>query len=280
MKKVILFLVTIVSVLACQKGEKTYRQDTQRGRIFTNEQIELIGEKHNEYLKIMLDNNYSSKNKFQGLLVQKQILEERILNNSQNIRLSAMYSTEYENEKKLKEHSKNVRNNLSDENNFFYFQRVIDFLKGEENEKNIETISKFIDTIKNEMAENNVNVKDYEAFLVFSSVLKKSAEFWLPKELGGQDYYAFYKDNFKVTNYGIVYSKYSNSESSTKKKEKWKRCLTDILAADGMSASAGFIIGAGVVAATGGVAGPAFLVTIALESGAASAWEYYRSSEC
>lgn len=227
----------------------------------------------------MLDNNHSAKDKFQGLLVQKQILEEKFLNKSQNIRLSAMHSKEYENEKTPKDHSKKVRNKLSDKNNFVYFRRVIDFLKKEKNEKNTETISNFIDTIKNEMIKNNVNVKDYEAFLVFSSVLKKSAEFWLPKKMGGQNYYAFYKNNLKMVAFNMASSENSNSESSNKD-DKWKKCLEDILVADAMSASAGFIIGAGVTAATGEIAGPAFLIGIALESGSASAWEYYRSSNC
>lgn len=273
-----LFIITGLGIYSCQKGQDNTIQDIQEGRTLTNEQIELIGEKHNEYLKIMLDNNHSAKDKFQGLLIQKQILEEKFLNKSQNIRLSAMYSKEYENNKTPKDHSENVRNNLSDKNNFAYFQRVIDFLKKEKNEKNIETISNFIDTIKNEMIKNNVNVKDYEAFLVFSSVLKKSAKFWLPKKMGGQNYYAFYKNNLKIMTYKMVSSQYSNSESSNN--DGWKKCLEDILVADGMSASAGFIIGASVTVATGGVAGPGFVIGIALESGAASAWEYYDSSSC
>lgn len=280
-KKIVLFfnLVFFISfgILSCQKREEFNKKNIQKGRIFTNEQIDLIGEKHNEYLKFMLDNNLSSEDKFQGLPIQKQILEEKILNKNQNIHLSAMYSMGNKNEKKVKDHSKEVRNNLSDKNNFSYFQRVIDFLEKDENEKNVEAISNFIDNIKNEMVKSNV--KDYEAFLVFCSVLKKSAEFWLPRKLERQNYYSFYKNDIKVIPYNMAYFEFSSSELSNNE-EGWRKCLKDVLVSDGMSASAGFVIGAGVVAEIGGVTGPAFLVGIALESGAASAWEYYRSSNC
>jgi hypothetical protein len=72
----------------------------------------------------------------------------------------------------------------------------------------------------------------------------------------------------------------SNKINTIAKAAGWKACLTDVLEADGMSASAGFIVGAAVAAASGPVAPLTFIGTIALESGVSSGWAYYRSSKC
>lgn len=155
---------------------------------------------------------------------------------------------------------------------------MLDFLRDESKNKDVDAISDFVEKIKNQMLKEDVNVRDYEAFLVFTSVLKKSSEFWLPKKLGGQGQYAYYKNTLKR----IVYmsnSENSNSESAGDD-DKWRRCLSDVLEADGMSASIGFIISAGVAAGSGGTLAIPALIGVAIESGATSAWAYYRSSNC
>ncbi|MFJ1322251.1 hypothetical protein ACILDT_04495 [Capnocytophaga canis] len=98
------------------------------------------------------------------------------------------------------------------------------------------------------------------------------------EKLGGQGQYAYYKNTLKR----IVYmsnSENSNSESAGDD-DKWRRCLSDVLEADGMSASVGFIISAGVAVGSGGTLAIPALIGVAIESGAASAWAYYRSSNC
>lgn len=265
---IIAIIITGLGVYSCQKIEENNKQDIQEGRVLTNEQIELIGVKHNEYLKIMLENNRYSKNKQQGLIEQKNILEKQIIKNVKYYTSKPSDSTKKINT--LDENIKVIKSSLSDRNNFIYFEKILNFLK-ENNKRDVESISDFLNDIKQEMVNKQVNVRDYETILVFSSVLKNSAKFWLPKKLGGLDNYAYYKENLSLQKFIVQ----ANSES-----DGWRDCLEDVLVADGMSASAGFIVGAGITAASGGTAGPLVILGIAIESGATSAWEYYRSSNC
>lgn len=267
---IIALIITGLGVYSCQKIEENNKQDIQEGRVLTNEQIELIGVKHNEYLEFILKNNRFAENKFKGLLVQKQLLEERYLDKTNKIQKKSLYS-KAESTNIFTGHSQEIKENLSSENNFIYFQKVLDFLKTKSRNKSVKEISNFINSIKNEMIKNNVNVRDYEAFLVFGSVLKKSSEFWLPKKLGGQDNYAFYKDNLVLKKFDIQ----ANSEDG-----EWKDCLADVLEADAISAAQDFALATLVSAGSGGTLTPAALLSVAITSGASSAWAYYRSSNC
>lgn len=278
--KIVIASLIIVGGLffySCQKdNSQEQKQDIKEGRLLTNEQINLIGEKHNEFLKIILENNISNENKIQGVLYSKEVLETKYLGKTDNLTFKRNVASS-EKIKTTNEYMLEIKNNLSDKNNFVYFEKVLNYLNNTKKKKDVESISSFLDKVTKDMASNKTEVRDYEAFLVFSSVLKSSAKFWLPKELGGLGNYTYYKNNIASR----AFSTSENGENGEKKDEdKWKACASDVLEADAMSATSSFVVAALVTIASGGTLGGPAILGIAIESGVASTWAYYRSDNC
>ncbi|WP_209390255.1 hypothetical protein [Chryseobacterium sp. RR2-3-20] len=221
------------------------------GRLLTDEQINLIGVKHNEFLlQAVKGVNWSSND----------------VNNDFNIFFNNLATSEninlaFEGEpKNYQDNFDIVKSHLEENNSVNYFESVDSFFSNDLEGKSVKQITLFLTSLKEEFAENTNSVRDYEAFLVYTSILKHSAVFWLPTDLGGEGHFDMYK---------------------AARTPGWKKCLTDVLESDGMSGTAGFIIGAGIAAAaTGPVAPITFVAEIALGAGASSAWTWYRSINC
>lgn len=276
---IVIFIITCFFTFSCQKvTREEHNSKTEEGRMLTDEQLNFIGEKHNEYLEIVLERSRFAEDKVQAVIFQKQRLEEELgilPNNYSNkeVSITSKKTEEVVEVKTTKENLQAIKNNLVDKNDFIYFQKVLNFLESDKTEKNVETISAFIEKIKNEMIVNNINSLDYETFLVFGTVLKSSAKFWLPTDLGGQDKFAFYR-NESVE--GVSF----RSGGLVTNKKNWKDCLSDVLEADGSSAASGFIAAAVVAGATGGALGVPMLIEVAAGSGISSAYGYFRSNRC
>lgn len=257
MKK-INFLVAIViiamfNLISCEK-ENDVQNSTNRQseRILTDSQIIEIGLKHNQNLEIAFNNfNWNSSNKFNEL--------KNNFNSVEYFDSSKKINT-------IDENQKIIMSNLEDKNNFQYFKSVFEYLESDKTTKTVSAIEGHLNLLENEFKSKNNSNLDYETFLVFSSVLKNSAKFWLPKSLGGLGKFDEFKERENVNLYSKV---------------DWRDCLKDVLAADGTSAGAGFIVGAGVAAAaTGPIAPLAFIGAIAAEAGISSGWEYLSSDNC
>jgi len=133
--------------------------------------------------------------------------------------------------------------------------------KAVEKSRSFECFDEYIAYLKSlelEAREKLIGI-ELDAILISLSVFENSSMFWLPENEGGVGIgYDFVKE------YNNAYHKETNS-------------IKKALAADGISAAAGFIVGAGVIAVsagTGGMATPAivaFLVGVAVESAVASA---------
>lgn len=231
----------------------------EQQRIFTDTQINEIGIKHNENLSHSFENfdwskkdRYAElKSRFKKLKVAKDklMLFDRLpVSSSQNL-------------KKIKER-------LSEHNNYVYFEEIVKYVEELNGTKTLYEIKAYIENIQAEAKEKIHNSKDLEAFLIFSTVLKYSAEFWLPKKIGGLGKYN-------------EYNAFKYPDISNQKTNSWQKCLSDVMIADGVSAGAGFIVGAAAAAAaTGPVAPATFVAVIAAESGISSGFEYIRSDNC
>ncbi|MDO5608619.1 MAG: hypothetical protein Q4G08_09220 [Capnocytophaga sp.] len=269
MKKIVFFAVmaigfAVVAFATYSCSEKENVQE-QGNRIITDEQILKIGEEHNRILKEILETTDINSRDFKAALVKTQ---KRILKES-----SGTSNLKIEKPKTLDENILIVKENLQDRDNFYFFEKTLEFLKHSNNKKSVDEIRIFLTSMKNKMKRETSSIRDYEAFLVFSSVLENSAKFWLPKNLQGEGHFYAYKRQYN----GIINL---NKSLSSNSETDWKDCMSDVLEADGMSAAGGFLVVAGVTAASGGTLGIPAIAAVAIESGGASAWAYYRSSNC
>lgn len=185
MKKFLFILTTtVLGVVACNEREQTSSliQDNENislmeslsGRIFNQSQIDNIGVLHNHYLSEAISNvNFDSDN-----------IQDEINNVFYEITSNGLELTQSEKENLLNSsydyefissHLSNSALSLIDEsidyvNNtdnftFFEFQEQIDLWEL--------------------IANNSLDEKEIDAILIYLSVLEKSAEFWMPTDLGG-----------------------------------------------------------------------------------------------
>lgn len=143
-------------------------------RVLTNKQIELIGEMHNDFLTDTFKNvewdTFHNKESFQNS-IDTTLKSVKLDSDSISVR---NFETNVE----------IIKKGLQKGENFKYFEKVISFLNQEQ--KDINTIILFLDSVNKEAEEKMHSVKDYEAFLIFTTVTKYSAQFWLPKSIGGR----------------------------------------------------------------------------------------------
>lgn len=270
MKKIFLASLIAISSLSCNNiGDSNFQIEPQNQstsnvinkinsalstRYISDEQIEQIGQLHNLGLEeAFADFNWNANN-LQNELSNKFTNVSYVKDN--NINFDNTVRTYNDNMIRIKE-------NLVNPDNFVFFQNVLDFLNNDE-DKNFEIINSFLVNSVNEMSENSTEVRDYETFLIFTTVIRYSSKFWLDSEIGGLNNY----EKFKMQSGGIS------------SKKGWRKCLTDVLAADGASAAGGFIVGAIAGAASGPIAPFTFIATIAAEAGLGSGYTYLTSGNC
>lgn len=153
--------------------------------------------------------------------------------------------------------------------NLKYFEEVIEYYESTPfSSLKIAEISSLLQEIESRARANVREIQDLEAILVFLSVTGQSSKIWLPVTSGGEGLYN--RLLVENTTFNVV----------TKNNE----CATNVLTADGVSAGAGFIIEAGVLAALGaGLCAPCAVAVVAgvgLNAAFASAATYLNSTAC
>jgi len=218
-------------------------------RMLNDDQVEMVAEKHNEYLTSVFANyNFQTKDR----VVEFQARFESLDLKNYKIDWTEKDYGNIENELLF------LKENLSN-NAFLIIEKAV------EKSKSFECFDEYIaylNSLELEAREKLIGT-ELDAILISLNVFENSSMFWLPVDEGGLGIgYDF------IEEYNNAYNKETSSVRQT---------IKTALAADGISAAAGFIIGAGVLAVTtasGGMATPAvvaFLVGIAAESAVASA---------
>jgi hypothetical protein len=243
-----LILATMgITIIGCNKekivpSKKTIaiENELSNSTILTENQLQYVGNYHNESLSLIFNNfNWKSNN-------LKQELIDNIDSNS--IKLND-YSNDYLNSRCINDYESNynvLKENLSIES-FLIIDNSINL------SKNISDITIFNNEINFLQEKAKIEISDIaelNTILVTLEVLKSSAYFWSPKSVGG-------------SGIGYNYITLFNNQNRTGPK--------DILAADGVSAGIGMLgvavagmlgpIGWGALAIVGGEA--------AMSSGAA-----------
>lgn len=231
-------------------------------RIFTDEQIKLIGEGHNDFLlKIFKNFNWDSKDKISELTKNSNL---NYSDPDKDFDLSKHKLTTIDELKKLV-------NNSSD---FIYFENIINL---DIENMNLTTVNNFVNSNSNVASNKMTSVKNYEALLVFSSVYLKSFEFWMPKSNGGMGKFEEYNrlQHKSKSNSGKIDYMYNNSNVG------WKDCLTDVLVADGGAAGGACLTGGIIAGVTSAIVSPwAFVARIVASAGWSSGIAYFSSVEC
>lgn len=270
MKKIFFIVLVNIFFLSCNEvvdipfrselqdefsvGSMVYKDnEVLSKRYISDEQIEQIGRLHNLGLQEAFASfNWNAVN-----------LKRELTNSFTNV--SYVRSNKIVFDNTVRTNNDNlirIKGRLVNVNNFAYFRKVLDFLYDDE-DKDFEMINTFLVTLANEMKRNSIEVRDYETFLVFATVMRYSSKFWLDSEIGGLNNYEKLK-----------------KQSGSSYERGWKKCLKDVLVADGTSAGASFIIAAGAAALTGPVAPFVFIAEIAAGSGFSSGVAYFQSSNC
>jgi hypothetical protein len=131
------FLMAIL--LNCQNSNDPMANNNEEARILSDKQIQMIGAKHNEYLKEAFANtNWKAVDKSKELR-----LNFNAVASSKNLQVSL--------NQEPKDTSTNfdiVKSKLNDQNSVYYFQKVSSFLRNDIQNKNIEEIKTYLDNIE------------------------------------------------------------------------------------------------------------------------------------
>ena len=224
-------------------------QRISSSRLLNDDEVALVGVKHNEFLATVFQNfNFSTndakielKNQFENLdPINFQINWNKEYGNIDNDLI------------KLKE--------LISDDAFLIITSAIEDL---DNIENVDAYKLKLNNL-NIIAKNRLSGIDLDATLIALNVFENSSNFWLPTDMGGSgigyDFVNHFSENFPLST--------NRSIRST---------IKIALAADGISATIGFLVGAAIIvgtAGTGGAGTPAiigFLVGVAGESALGSA---------
>lgn len=264
MKKIILFLGIALNILSCSDRTETIAQNSMttsesishnkmssNERLLNDEQVKSIGNLHNQFLTQVFS-NYDFQTKNRVLEIRTQF--EKIDLKGNVIDWNKKDYGNIENELNY------LKNNLSDT----AFSIIEKGMMEAEKMENVESFSNTLELL-NEEAKEKLTGIELDTVLIALNVFENSAQLWLPVDEGGNGIgYEFFNK------YNMVY----NIELSNKRTPR--QMIRTALAADGLSAAAGFLVGAfviGATAGTGGLATPAiigFLVGVAGESAIAS----------
>lgn len=259
--KALIILITISFVFNSCKKENSY--DKRGSRIFTDEQITQIGKLHNDYLEEVIS-------KFNLNTVDYGFETQHLFNNLDLGEHRFDWTKEYGN---IDEEKKFLKENLSAP----AFDILI--LATDEAKKivSVKEYSNYITSLEIE-AHKKLSGIDLEATLIALTVFKNSAYFWLSADEEGSGIgYNFVSRLNESQNRSLFMGKVNAAKENEEDEDSLKDLLKLALAADGLSAAGGFLVGAFVIAATAttaGLATPAiigFLVGIAGEAALSSA---------
>ncbi|MDR3273396.1 MAG: hypothetical protein LBT29_07950 [Flavobacteriaceae bacterium] len=228
--------------------------NTDEKRILTDEQIRSIGELHNQTLELAFnDFNWSTND-----------MEKEFIDKFNDLEIAKENNLKFKKAHSLETNLVYIQQNLKERKNFQFFERTINYLNA--NDVSVTKIEDFMKKLELEMKESNSSVRDYESFLVFSSVIQHSAKFWLPVKKGGFGNY----DKFKTLENRNFQSSGNSAEFETS-----SSCSKNVLAADAASAGAGCLFAAIYTGASGGVLAPLAFAQIATEAGFSSGMAYF-----
>lgn len=220
-------------------------------RLLNDEQVKLVGEKHNQVLTQVFSNyDFNTNDRVYEIRAQfeKVDLNGHIIN---------WNSKDYGN---IENNLNFLRNNLS-ENAFSIIEQG---MSEAENLENFDSFSNKLESLNLKARKELVGI-ELDTVLIALNVLENSAKLWLPIEEGGNGIgYGF------MEKYNSLYNTEINNRRSP------RQMIRTALAADGLSAAGGFLVGAFVIGATAGTGGlgtaaiVGFLVGVAGEAAIAS----------